>query len=81
MDEEERGYGRKILVWNIAGARRQGIGTWEFIKEHDFVSLCETWVTENDWKTMKNRMPETHEWECIFAIKEKRREEQKEDSL
>lgn len=39
---ENRKIGKKILVWNIAGARRQDIGTWEFIKDFDFVSLCET---------------------------------------
>lgn len=41
-DVENRKGRRKILVWNIAGARRQDMKTWEFIKDFDFVSLCET---------------------------------------
>lgn len=28
---------------------------------------------ENEWKRIKNRMPVSHEWECIFAKKEKRK--------
>lgn len=73
MGVEKRKSGKKISVWNIAGVRRQDIGTWEFIKDFDFVSLCETWVMESEWRRMKNIMPVSHEWECIFAKREKKK--------
>lgn len=28
---------------------------------------------EKEWKRMKNSMPASHDWECIFAKKEKRK--------
>ncbi|XP_039315229.1 stress response protein nst1-like [Solenopsis invicta] len=33
--------------------------------------MCETWVEESGWEHLKDRMPESHEWICSFARKEK----------
>jgi len=36
----------KMTFWNVAGLERQDKEFWDFIKEYDYVELCETWVTE-----------------------------------
>jgi len=39
-----------MMFWNVAGLKRQDKEFWDFIKEH-YVGLCETWVTEERWKS------------------------------
>lgn len=55
----------------MAGVCNKDIDFWNFIKEKDFVNLSETWVEEERWMIDKNRMPETHEWYCFYASREK----------
>lgn len=46
----------------MAGLFRQDLEFWNFVKEFDYVGLCETWVSEEGWNNIKNRLPETHNW-------------------
>lgn len=38
---------RRLLFWNVAGIINKDKGFWEYIKEFDFISLCETWLEED----------------------------------
>lgn len=33
---------RRLLFWNVAGIINKDKGFWEYIKDFDFISLCET---------------------------------------
>lgn len=46
---------------------------WKFLEEFDFISLCETWIDEKGWNFLKGKLPRLHDWECSFAVKEKRK--------
>ncbi|KYN28175.1 hypothetical protein ALC57_02421, partial [Trachymyrmex cornetzi] len=46
---------------------------WKYISKFDFVSLCETWLEENEWNKLKDRLPSSHKWECVYARREKKR--------
>ena len=68
---KERKRLRKFLFWNVAGLSNKDEDFWKFVKNFDFVSLCETWVDEKGWNRLKNKLPDTHEWRSSFAKKEK----------
>lgn len=62
----------KVLFWNSVGINKDR-ECWKFIKEFDFISLCETWVEEKDWIKLKRKLPPIHEWVYSFARKEKKK--------
>lgn len=41
---------RKFIFWNIAGIKKKDKEVWKFIGSGDFISLCETWLEEKEWK-------------------------------
>jgi len=45
-----------LLFWNVAGIVNKDKEFWRFIEGFDFVSLCETWVEEKDWESLKNKI-------------------------
>jgi len=53
----------------VAGIGNKDREWWRYIIEFDFVSLSETWVDEKGWKIWKDKMPSSHTWECVFAVK------------
>lgn len=57
----------------MAGLEKQDLDFWDYVKEFDFVSLCETLLEENRWNNIKGLLPGTHDWVCNFAKKEKKR--------
>jgi len=46
---------------------------WNYVGKFDFVSLCEIWLQENEWKKIEERLSNSHKWECIYAHREKKR--------
>lgn len=63
----------RFLFWNIAGLGRQDEEFWKFVEGHEFISLSETWVEDKGWYNIKGWLPGTHEWECVYASRERRR--------
>ncbi|XP_020289886.1 uncharacterized protein LOC109857707, partial [Pseudomyrmex gracilis] len=49
----------------------QDVEFWNFIKEYDYIGLCETWLTEKGWENIKNRLPDSHQWVSSHAMKKK----------
>jgi len=41
---------------------RFGENFWKFVKEYDYIGLCETWVNEEKWNLLKGRFPDSHKW-------------------
>lgn len=73
IERKEEIKGRKLLFLNLAGVYNKDREFWEFIREHDYISLNETWLEEKGWEMIKNKLPKSYEWECSFATKEKRK--------
>lgn len=63
------------MFWNVAGLERRikisGDG-------FDFISLCETWMDRKGWERIKDRLPDTHEWDYSEARREKKGVERRE---
>lgn len=59
-------------MWNTAGLKKDK-DFWRYIKDFEFVSLVETWVEEKDWANLKERLPDSHEWKCVFARRIKKK--------
>lgn len=64
---------RKIIFWNVAGIERQHKDFWNYIIGFDFIGLCETWLEVKGWDRIKDRLPDTHIWENINAVRERRK--------
>jgi len=62
---------RRLLFWNVAGTLNKDIDFWDYVKRYDYVGLCETWVTENMWENLGDRLPSSHVWSCSFATRRK----------
>jgi len=65
----------------VAGIGNKDREWWRYIIEFDFVSLSETWVDEKGWKIWKDKMPSSHTWECVFAVKSKNKGRAKGDFI
>jgi len=65
------------MFWNVAGLIKYDKETWDYIKGHKYISLCETWVDEKGWKYFKKKLPETHKWFCSYAKKTEKRDKAK----
>ncbi|TGZ39489.1 Uncharacterized protein DBV15_12423 [Temnothorax longispinosus] len=61
----------KIGFWNVAGVKEKQEGFWERIKEWDVVGLVETWLKQEEWEKMKNRVPKKFNWSIQGAKKER----------
>jgi len=42
---------------------------WKYIGGFDRVNLCETWIDKKGWESLKERLPDLHEWVCSYAIR------------
>jgi len=62
-----------MIFWNVAGLKKKDRDFWKYIKEFDFISLCETWVEEKDWNKLKGYLPNTHMWECRYAKRDNKK--------
>jgi len=58
---------RKVLFWNVAGGGNKDKEFWKYIRSFDIINLCETWINEKGWESLKERLPVSHEWGCSFA--------------
>ncbi|TGZ48452.1 Uncharacterized protein DBV15_12818 [Temnothorax longispinosus] len=55
----------------MAGVKGKEKGFWERIKEWDVVGLVETWLEQEEWEKMKNRVPKEFNWRIQGAKKER----------
>ncbi|TGZ49959.1 hypothetical protein DBV15_12499 [Temnothorax longispinosus] len=46
---------------------------WNYIVGFDYIGLCETWLEDKGWDRIKDRLPETHSWKNINAVRERRK--------
>lgn len=70
--KEEKGEDTiKIGFWNVAGLHNKDEDFWKYIEKQDYISMIEIWVEEGTWEKIKTRMPETFNWKCQYAKREK----------
>lgn len=63
----------KVLFWNIAGLRKKENDFWEYIKKFDVIGMTETWLEEDGWKKLEERMPNEFVWRCQAAVRDKKK--------
>jgi hypothetical protein len=54
----------------VAGLANKCEETWEYLEEFDILGLTETWVDEEGWKKMENKVSKDYIWKCIPAKRE-----------
>lgn len=47
--------------------------TWRYLEGFDVIELTETWVGEEGWDKWRRRLPKEYDWECIPAVKDKKK--------
>jgi len=57
------------MFWNVAGLGSKDKEFWGYVRSFDYVSMCETWVDKKGWEGIKERLPESHDWVCSYAVK------------
>lgn len=67
-----------MLFWNIADINNKDKEFWEYVNDFDFISLSETWLEQEGWIKLKNKLPDSHIWECKYAKKIKKKGKAKE---
>lgn len=68
MEEGDREI--KICFWNIAGLTNKCEETWDYLEKFNIIGLTETWMEEETWKRMCNKVSKNYNWYCIPATKE-----------
>ena len=63
----------KICFWNIAGVANKDEDTWKYLENFDVIGLVETWLEEEKWKRLKEKMSKTFVWKNIAAEKEEKK--------
>lgn len=74
MERKEQGNETRVKYSGILGVWRQDREFWKLIDKHDFICLSEIWVEEKGWKSLRNRLPNTHIWDYSQAIRIKKRD-------
>lgn len=64
---------RKCIFWNVAGLFNKDKEFWRYIRKFYFISMSETWIDVKGWEYIKDRLPDSHEWVCSYAVREKKR--------
>lgn len=62
-----------MCFWNIAGVTNKDEETWEYLSNFEVVGLQETWVEEDKWEKIKDKLPKNLEWKCRPAKRENRK--------
>lgn len=70
--EREHGF-EKFVFWNVERKGKRGKVFWKYIKDFEVISLCETWVDEKGWESLRERLSKSHAWAYSFTIKNKNR--------
>lgn len=65
--------GLKICFWNIVGIINKCDETWEYLDNFDIIGLTETWIEEEEWKKIKDKMSNKFNWICTTARKENKK--------
>lgn len=61
----------KLGWWNVAGLYNKDRQFWEYVENFDYIGLIETWVDKKQWRRMEENLPDTFNWKCQYAEKEK----------
>jgi len=81
-EEEEKGEARKnneykkairIVFWNITRVKRKDRDFWDYLGKFDVIGLCETWIEEREWGSLKLRLSKRFVWKCQYAVRVKRK--------
>lgn len=52
----------KICFWNVAGVMNKEEDIWRYLEEFVLIGLIKTWLEEEKWKKMKNKMSKEFIW-------------------
>lgn len=59
----------RICFWSIARVLNKCEETWRYLEEFDIIGLTETWLEEESWKRLENKLLNKYTWCNIAAIK------------
>ena len=53
--------GLRMCFWNVAGVLNKDKDMWEYLEDFEVVGLTETWLEEDKWENIKNKLPKSLE--------------------
>ena len=68
-----KGGGLRIGFWNVAGLVNKCEEAWDYLESFDILGLTETWVDEEGWKKMADKVSKEFTWKCIPARRENKK--------
>jgi len=77
-EQEEKGKeGNKktigIAFWNIAGVKRKDKNFRDYLEKFDVIELCETWIEEREWGSLKLKLSKSFVWKYQYAARVKKK--------
>lgn len=60
-------------MWNIKGLASKDGEFWEYVTGFDVIRITETWMTEEQWREWKDKMPEQFHWGIAYATRKHKR--------
>ncbi|TGZ50928.1 hypothetical protein DBV15_11860 [Temnothorax longispinosus] len=63
-NKAEKGRGLRICFWNVAGLINKCDETWDYLENFDVIGLVETWMEEDKWRKVKNKLS-SFIWNCV----------------
>lgn len=52
---------------------------WNHITGYDFIGLCETWLEEEGWNRIKEKLSGSHKWMSFYASRVSKKERAESD--
>lgn len=71
--EEDENKGWRMAFWNVAGMGNKDRDFWGVLGKWDVMLLIETWVEENSWLRLKEKLSKGYDWEVQFARRKRKR--------
>jgi len=60
-----------LVFWNVAGIQNKDRDFWDYLEKFDVIGLCETWIEEREWGSLKLRLSKRFVWKCQYAVRTK----------
>jgi len=67
-----------LVFWNVAGVKSKDRDFWDYLEKFYVIGLCETWIDEREWGSLKLRLSKRFVWKCRYAVRAKKKGRAKE---
>jgi len=62
-----------LVFWNVAGIKNKDRDFWDYLEKFAVIGLCETWIEEKEWGSLKLRLSKRFVWKCQYVVRVKKK--------